>query len=228
MILFVDLEHRSLGNLKPQYYAYVQEKRLRAQRDLESLSGQACSLVYFCDDRLADLAREADLIVMSGHNSDYEHYTAKELAVVRLILREPPCPVFTICGSFQLMVQVHGGRIGPIGERASSAEIEVDPILPASIIQENGFIDIQKLDTAISPFDGLPRMSKMQEHHYWEVKNLPSAFVSCARSEICREQAVVHRTLPLAGVQFHPEDFTEEHADGRELLLAVIEWAGKA
>lgn len=225
MILFVDLEHRVLATQKPEYYDYVQSKRERTRLHLEEISGKVCQLVHYSD--LAALESETarvELIVMSGHNSGYEHYTDEEIEPVRRLLREPPCPIFTICGSFQLMVEVHGGAIGPIGVSAVESSDE-DPILPSSMIQENGFCRIEKLDTAREPFSELPAYSLMQEHHYWEVKELPEVFVRCARSEITEHQAIVHQSLPLSGVQFHPEDFDEAHLDGRELLEAVWRWA---
>lgn len=226
MILFIDFEHRILKKQKPEYYDYVQGKRERTRLALEVISNQNCRLVHFTDsfDEFGDFSRVC-LIVVSGNNSDYAHYSSEELEPLRSILKAPPCPVFTICGSFQQMVQVHGGTIGPIGEAVDQSGLAEDPILPSSMMQENGFIEIEKMDTVLPPFSELQACSRMLEHHYWEVKELPEAFLCCARSEICRYQAVVHRSLPLAGVQFHPEDFDEEHQDGRVLLESVWSWA---
>ena len=81
---------------------------------------------------------EIQLIAMSGYNSDYEHYSDQDLEPIRHWLPQPLCSIFAICGSFQLMVQVHGGEIGPIGEHLDSEVGTEDPILPSSMIGENG------------------------------------------------------------------------------------------
>ena len=226
MILYIDLEHRILAKHKPDYYAYVQEKRARTRANLEEILRRPCRLVHYTDVASDDFdVSEFQLIVMSGHNSGFEHYSDQGLKPIRDWLANPPCPIFTICGSFQLMVEVHGGGIGPIGERLTGKVEREDPILPRSMIGENGFCRIEKLDTAIPPFGEMPDVAFMQEHHFWEVKQFSDAFILCARTEVCECQALVHRSLPLAGVQFHPEDYDESHTDGLALLRAVWAWA---
>jgi len=50
------------------------------------------------------------------------------------------------------------------------------------------------------------------------VKELPSDFVRTATNEVSEIQAMQHASLPLYGVQFHPELFDDEHLHGRIIL----------
>jgi len=43
-------------------------------------------------------------------------------------------------------------------------------------------------------------------------------FVGTATNEVSDIQAMQHTSLPLFGVQFHPELFDQEHPDGRTIL----------
>ena len=53
--------------------------------------------------------------------------------------------------------------------------------------------------------------------HFDEVKELPDGFVSVASSETCAIEAMEHVSLPIFGVQFHPEVW---HTENGEKILA--------
>jgi len=50
------------------------------------------------------------------------------------------------------------------------------------------------------------------------VKELPPDFIRTARNDVSEIQAIQHESLPLFGVQFHPELFDEDHPHGRTIL----------
>ena len=67
-------------------------------------------------------------------------------------------------------------------------------------------------------FAGLPEQLTVWESHCDEVKELPQDFVRTARNDVSEIQAIQHASLPLFGVQFHPELFDEDHPHGRQIL----------
>jgi para-aminobenzoate synthetase component 2 len=65
-------------------------------------------------------------------------------------------------------------------------------------------------------FKNLPRSFKIGLYHSWAVENLPSCLQATAFDQNGTLMAMQHRTLPIYGVQFHPESFITEYG---ELLL---------
>lgn len=53
-------------------------------------------------------------------------------------------------------------------------------------------------------FDKLPAEIELMEDHC-EAISIPSGFIHVATSDSCVNEAMMHRELPLYGVQFHPE-----------------------
>ena len=64
----------------------------------------------------------------------------------------------------------------------------------------------------------LPASPVFWHSHCDEVKELPSGFRCTASNQTCAIQAMEHESLPLFGVQFHPELSNSEHPDGHQLL----------
>ncbi|MBV7388210.1 anthranilate synthase component II [Pasteurellaceae bacterium TAE3-ERU1] len=67
-------------------------------------------------------------------------------------------------------------------------------------------------------FKNLPQSFKIGLYHSWAIarESLPPALVPIACDQHDVLMAAQHRTLPLFGVQFHPESFISEH--GQQLL----------
>jgi anthranilate/para-aminobenzoate synthase component II len=64
-------------------------------------------------------------------------------------------------------------------------------------------------------FEGVPRPLKATRYHSLclDADTLPTDLEVLARSEDGVVQAVRHRSLPVSGVQFHPESVLSEHGD---------------
>ncbi len=71
-------------------------------------------------------------------------------------------------------------------------------------------------------FAGLPNDFAVARYHSLLVDEatLPAEFVASAWAESGELMAVAHRSLPLFGVQFHPESFLTQY--GAELLRAFV------
>ena len=85
--------------------------------------------------------------------------------------------------------------------------------------RERGFcsVELESLRKTES-FAGLPEQLTVWESHCDEVKELPQDFIRTARNDVSEIQAIQHASLPLFGVQFHPELFDEDHPHGRQIL----------
>jgi len=67
-------------------------------------------------------------------------------------------------------------------------------------------------------FEGLGEKILVMESHQEMVANVPYEFIKLAESPNCPIEAIKHRTLPIYGVQFHPERFDDKHPAGSVIL----------
>jgi anthranilate synthase/aminodeoxychorismate synthase-like glutamine amidotransferase len=102
-------------------------------------------------------------------------------------------PVLGVCLGMQGLVTAYGGRV----ERVRPAHGEV------ATIAHDG----------VGLFAGLPQGFAAVRYHSLAALELPPALVATAWSEDGVVMGVRHRTLPLAGVQFHPESILSEQGE---------------
>jgi GMP synthase (glutamine-hydrolysing) len=114
-------------------------------------------------------------------------------------------PILGICLGHQLIAELFGGRVktADIGEYADS-EIIVD--------DEDGILK------------GLGQSFRAWVSHKDEVSILPEGFIKLAHSKTCRIEAMAHSSLPLFGVQFHPE--VEHTPKGPEIFKNFLDVCG--
>jgi anthranilate synthase/aminodeoxychorismate synthase-like glutamine amidotransferase len=110
-------------------------------------------------------------------------------------------PIFGICLGMQVMVTAFGGRVEPSAEPIHGK---------TSPVRHDG----QGL------FDGLPNPVRVARYHSLRVTETPPVFDVAATDPGGTPMSLRHRSLPLAGVQFHPESFLTEH--GREMMAHVL------
>lgn len=123
------------------------------------------------------------------------------------MLKNTEIPALGVCAGEQLMAIAYGASFGKMIE---VEEGEAD-------IREMGFQEIKIIKD--SPlFKGLGKSFRCYEEHRDEVKDVPDEFELLASSDMCKIQAIKHRDKELYGVQFHPEQYTEENPDGKTLL----------
>jgi GMP synthase-like glutamine amidotransferase len=233
MIVYVDLEHKRLRQESTLWQVFA-SKVVETKYRLEAISGQTCLIVHY--ERVTPaLLRELGVraVVVSGHYTGLWHYAEADLAGLRAVLREAAWPTLGMCGGFHLMALTYGATTGPMQD-ASAARPET-PLPPDAsdagssadqpdVKQERGFMPIRVLD-AHPLFDGLGRQPVVYELHSWEIKSPPEDFRVLAESDLCRVQAIAHRTVPLFGTQFHPEAYDEAHPAGRRILENFIRMA---
>jgi anthranilate synthase component 2 len=73
-------------------------------------------------------------------------------------------------------------------------------------------------------FEGLPSPFTATRYHSLIVEDLPAGLIVNARADDGSVMGVRHETLPIHGVQFHPESIATEH--GHALLANFVRLAG--
>jgi GMP synthase (glutamine-hydrolysing) len=151
-------------------------------------------------------------IILSGQSHPWDRYSAESLAGIFYVIRSAPKPILGVCGGQQQIALAFGAPVDLIERIAPGEGYE-------GAFRERGFCDVE-LDsqTGAGIFSGLPETITVWESHCDEVKSLPPDFVCTATNQVSDIQAMQHASLPLFGVQFHPELFDEEHPHGRTIL----------
>jgi anthranilate synthase component II len=75
-------------------------------------------------------------------------------------------------------------------------------------------------------YAGLPSPFTATRYHSLIVENIPDSLIVNATSDDGHVMGFRHRTLPIHGVQFHPESIATEH--GHAMLANFMKIAGMA
>jgi anthranilate synthase len=131
--------------------------------------------------------KEWDLIVLSPGPGRPEQFGVPDL-VRRAVAKR--LPVFGVCLGLQGIVEAFGGRLGtlPVPYHGKSSLVQVT-------------------DPKSGLFKGLPESFPVGRYHslYAAPDRMPDTLAVTARTEDGVIMAVEHKTLPVWGVQFHPE-----------------------
>lgn len=150
-------------------------------------------------DVLADRSgRATSHVVLSagpGHPGD-----RGDFAVGRELVAEPTVPVLGVCLGLQGIVVAYGGTV----EQVQPAHGQVDALTHSG----DGL------------FAGLPQGFSVVRYHSLAATTVPAVLDVTARGSDGTVQAVRHTSLPLCGVQFHPESVLTRH--GRDLVAAFL------
>ena len=163
-------------------------------------------------ERVRDLSPSH--IVLSGQSHPWDLYSLESLAGVFDVIRNASQPILGVCGGHQQMALAFGAPVGLIERLTPGEGYE-------GAKRVRGFFSVDIDGEGI--FRGLPRKITVWHSHCEEVKKLPPDFRRTACSESCSIQAMAHESKPLFGVQFHPELFSEEHPEGREILARFFD-----
>jgi len=108
-------------------------------------------------------------------------------------------PLLGICFGHQLMAMAFGAEVMNMGKK-------IDGYYMVQRIGENEI------------FEGLEERFLVCESHEEMVVDLPFDFELLGNSPNCPIEVMKHGSLPVFGVQFHPERFDEKHAAGKSIL----------
>ena len=116
---------------------------------------------------------------------------AADFGVGRELLLRAATPVLGVCLGMQGLVSAYGGRVTAV---------------------EPAHGDVARVThDGTGLFDGVPSPFEAVRYHSLAAVELPDCLRVTARSEDGVVQGVTHRSLPLAGVQFHPESVLTRH-----------------
>lgn len=113
-------------------------------------------------------------------------------------------PVFGVCLGHQAIVEAFGGKVAFAGEVVHGK---------TSRVTHDGR----------GIFHGLPSPFAAARYHSLAAERVPDSLLVTARAGAL-VMAVAHRSLPVTGVQFHPESILTSH--GGRLIENVMSWAG--
>src|ERR1051325_4559722 len=203
MILLVDNTIEGVGSSPREIRAALQ----RIEPDLRVVAEPFSNVTPEFVKKLAP-----SHIILSGQSHPWDRYDAGDLAGVFYVIHEARRPILGVCGGHQQIALAFGARVDLIERIAPGEGYE-------GAFRERGFCSVE-LDPSQTDglFENLPETLTVWESHCDEVKELPKDFVCTATNDTSRIQAMRHTSLPLFGVQFHPELFDQDHPHGRAIL----------
>jgi anthranilate synthase/aminodeoxychorismate synthase-like glutamine amidotransferase len=146
----------------------------------------------------AEALRPSQLVVSPGPGKPRDAGASKAI-IDRLA---PSTPTLGVCLGHQAIVEVFGGEVGYARELLHGK---------ASPVQHDG--------TGL--FTGLPQPFDAGRYHSLAATSVPGALEPTAYAEDGEVMAVRHRSLPVVGVQFHPESVLTP--DGSALARNFLE-----
>jgi anthranilate synthase len=144
--------------------------------------------------------RSWDLLVLSpgpGRPEDFKIARTIDSAL------EKKLPIFGVCLGVQAMGEYFGGKLGQLGQPAHGR--------PSRVAVRGGRL-----------MHGLPNEIVIGRYHslYVARDGMPDVLDVTAATEDGVAMAIEHRTLPVGGVQFHPESLMSL---GDEVGLKIVE-----
>jgi GMP synthase (glutamine-hydrolysing) len=206
---------------------YQERSYTRPKTVLEEAADDVCLVLHYRQAAPALLRRLRPVaIVHSGTSTPFEDYDIRRTSGYRRTVTECRIPQLGICGGHQLIAFFFGGRVSAM-RRVRGDEADLNPRYHPREFKEWGMYPVQ-IVRRDPIFSGLPDTIRVQQFHRSEVKRLGRELLALAQTPDCAVQAFVHRSRLLYGVQFHPEEATDEYPDGRILLRNFFRLARRA
>jgi anthranilate synthase/aminodeoxychorismate synthase-like glutamine amidotransferase len=155
---------------------------------LASVTGVLPRVVEHDEVTAAEVLAHEYVVLSPGPGTPDE---PRDFAVGREVLRAGTRPVLGVCLGMQGLVTAYGGV--------------VDRVEPA-----HGDLTLVHHD-GLGVFAGVPQDFTAVRYHSLAALEVPDELVVTARGEDGTVMGVRHSTLPLEGVQFHPESVLSEH-----------------
>ncbi len=180
--------------------------------NLNRSTGESVEIIDYKTPNLRDRveAFDPDAVVLTGSNymltkSDTRLVFAHEIDMIRKLR----VPILGICFGHQLIGTAFGSQVIDLGHAIRAVKdvriVARDPV-----------------------FEGLPETIKVSESHRQGLSKLPVGFQLLAESSTCKVEAMVNRTRPIYGFQFHPERSDEKNPYGRTIIQNFLRLASKA
>ena len=215
MIVYVDIEHEST-HPKP-HGERILAARARLTYRLEDLVGDTCLLTRYnkvTSELLSTL--DARAIFISGNSASIETY-GPELDGFLDVLRKTELPIFGFCGGHQFLALAFDTPVVRL-QPPDDAEDDVGQ-------GERGYLPIE-ITAPHELLEGMGDAPIFRHAHNLHVPDAPAGFTVHAQTDITPVQVMIHEDRRIAGTQFHPEYWTDEHPAGKTMIENFVSWAG--
>lgn len=178
----------------------------KAIQNIEKCTEQKTGTINYRDPDLQEKVsgKDPDLVILTGSSALLSKPETRELFQPEMILvRESNFPVLGICYGHQIIGSAFGSPMRDLGQMHRRYD-------QVTVVKKHPL------------FEGLPTSLVVSESHRQELSRVPSEFDHLAKSSVSRVEAMVHRTRPIYGVQFHPERSSGEHPHGRIILQNLL------
>lgn len=178
----------------------------RAVQNIERCTGQTIEKIDFHHPNLRNrvIESEPDLVILTGSSALLSKPRTRELFQPEMdLVREAKFPILGICYGHQIIGSAFDTPMRDLGQMLRGYE-------QISVIRKHLL------------FDGLPPDLVVAESHRQELVMVPDAFQHLAESTTSKVEAIVHKSRPIYGVQFHPERSNDEHPHGRMILQNLL------
>jgi GMP synthase-like glutamine amidotransferase len=202
----------------PKVQPYLDKMRARHAE----LSGLRCVVIHYTQLKAEDLPRTNIRVLLI--NALDKEFSADARAELLRVIRETKLPIFGFCGGHQLIVEAFGGQIAYM-RKLRPGEADPRPSYQPGQFKEWGFMPV-RLTQRDPVFLGLGDQPVVRQMHAWHITKLPAEFTILAASDECPIQAIKHKQRLIYGTQFHPEQYDDEHPDGRTILHNFYQLAG--
>jgi GMP synthase (glutamine-hydrolysing) len=179
---------------------------VRAAQNIERCTGQSIEKIDFNEPELHTRVTESepDLVILTGSSALLSKPRTRELFQPEIeLVRKAKFPVLGICYGHQIIGSAFNAPMRDLGQMLRGYE-------KVSIIKKDPL------------FDELPSDLVLAESHRQELTKVPDEFQHLAQSTTSKVEAMVHRSRPIYGVQFHPERSNDEHPHGRMILQNLL------
>ena len=185
------------------------EKGLKAVHDLARCCGHELATVEHGTRNLVEAVTtiEPSLVFLSGSEYLLSRPGTREAFKEQIdLVRKAHFPILGICFGHQLIGTAFGAGMIDLGHRVRRFE-------KVEVLDHNPL------------FQGLPSTITVAESHRQALDKVPEGFTCLAQSSTSDIEAICHRSLPIYGLQFHPERADDAHPHGQTLLRNLVQLA---
>jgi GMP synthase (glutamine-hydrolysing) len=178
----------------------------KAVQNVEKCTGQSVEKIDYKEPDLYSRVVELgpDLVILTGSSALLSKPRTRELFQPEMdLVRKAKFPVLGICYGHQIIGSAFGAPMRDLGQMLRGYE-------KVSVVQKHPL------------FDGLPSDLVVAESHRQELTKIPDEFQHLAQSTTSKVEAIVHRSKPLYGVQFHPERSNDDHPHGMMIIQNLL------
>jgi len=188
------------------------ERGRKAHSNVAKCIGQTPLLIEHDAPDLAELVTELQPSCMLLSGSEFllnKPGTKERFRHEMELVRQADFPILGICFGHQLIGTAFGTGMTDLGQMVRRYE-------DVSVLAHHPL------------FENLPVTISVAASHRQVLDRVPEGFTRLAQSITSEIEAVAHKSLPIFGVQFHPERSDEAHPHGQTLLRNMVQLSESA